>query len=161
LRKLGLVMLNKYSYLSLIFTGFSKKNKPLELKCFYRTNWVGWPFMRDSWYQSYSFLRLMSCHLSDKLLYWFSCWGIRGTFWSMSLSYVSLFSRLYDTAIRLGKLQQQCKVAVEPEEYAQENLKFGLVEVVYEWAKVPVLFDIYLLFFTLKGQKSVRNGKKF
>ena len=79
----------------------------------------------------------------------------------MSLSYVSLFSRLYDTAIRLGKLQQQCKVAVEPEEYAQENLKFGLVEVVYEWAKVPVLFDIYLLFFTLKGQKSVRNGKKF
>ena len=25
---------------------------------------------------------------------------------------------------------------VDPEEYARDNLKFGLVEVVYEWAKV-------------------------
>jgi antiviral helicase SKI2 len=43
-------------------------------------------------------------------------------------------SRLYDTAIRLGELQR--KVQINPEEYAKDNLKFGLVEVVYEWAKV-------------------------
>ncbi|KAM0953407.1 putative RNA helicase [Dioscorea sansibarensis] len=43
--------------------------------------------------------------------------------------------RLYGTAIRLGELQARLKVAVDPEEYAKENLKFGLVEVVYEWAK--------------------------
>lgn len=47
-----------------------------------------------------------------------------------------LFFRLYDTAIRLGKLQAEFKVQINPEEYARENLKFGLVEVVYEWAKV-------------------------
>ncbi|XP_060175054.1 DExH-box ATP-dependent RNA helicase DExH11 isoform X2 [Lycium barbarum] len=43
--------------------------------------------------------------------------------------------RLYETAIRLGELQAQFKLPVDPQEYAQENLKFGLVEVVYEWAK--------------------------
>lgn len=43
--------------------------------------------------------------------------------------------RLWDTAIRLGELQANFKLAVNPEEYAKENLKFGLVEVVYEWAK--------------------------
>jgi antiviral helicase SKI2 len=44
--------------------------------------------------------------------------------------------RLYDTAIKLGKLQAEFKIPVDPEEYARDNLKFGLVEVVYEWAKV-------------------------
>ncbi|KAK9280712.1 hypothetical protein L1049_014410 [Liquidambar formosana] len=43
--------------------------------------------------------------------------------------------RLYDTAIRLGELQAEFKLQISPEEYAQDNLKFGLVEVVYEWAK--------------------------
>ncbi|KAJ0248349.1 DExH-box ATP-dependent RNA helicase DExH11 [Hirschfeldia incana] len=43
--------------------------------------------------------------------------------------------RVYDTAIRLGELQAQYNLQIDPEEYAQENLKFGLVEVVYEWAK--------------------------
>lgn len=43
--------------------------------------------------------------------------------------------RLYDTAIRLGLLQADFNLPVDPEEYARENLKFGLVEVVYEWAK--------------------------
>ncbi|WRX33604.1 DEAD/DEAH box helicase domain - like 8 [Theobroma cacao] len=43
--------------------------------------------------------------------------------------------RLYDTAIRLGNLQAGFKLQITPEEYAKENLKFGLVEVVYEWAK--------------------------
>lgn len=47
-----------------------------------------------------------------------------------------LYFRLYDTALRLGELQAKCKVQVDPEEYVKENLKFGLVEVVYEWAKV-------------------------
>ncbi|KAK4360302.1 hypothetical protein RND71_019254 [Anisodus tanguticus] len=44
--------------------------------------------------------------------------------------------RLYETALRLGELQPQFKLPIDPQEYAQENLKFGLVEVVYEWAKV-------------------------
>jgi antiviral helicase SKI2 len=43
---------------------------------------------------------------------------------------------LYSTAIRLGELQSNYNIQVNPEEYANENLKFGLVEVVYEWAKV-------------------------
>ncbi|CAO2044621.1 unnamed protein product [Urochloa humidicola] len=50
--------------------------------------------------------------------------------------------RLYDTAIRLGQLQAQFKVPVDPEEYARDNLKFGLVEVVYEWAKGTPFADI-------------------
>lgn len=44
---------------------------------------------------------------------------------------------MYNTAIRLGQLQEQFNLPINPEEYAQQNLKFGLVEVVYEWAKVP------------------------
>ncbi|KAJ8553074.1 hypothetical protein K7X08_020467 [Anisodus acutangulus] len=43
--------------------------------------------------------------------------------------------RLYKTALGLGELQAQFKLPIDPQEYAQENLKFGLVEVVYEWAK--------------------------
>ncbi|KAK6935765.1 Ski2, N-terminal domain [Dillenia turbinata] len=50
--------------------------------------------------------------------------------------------RLYNTAIRLGELQVQFKLPITPEEYAQENLKFGLVEVVYEWAKGTPFADI-------------------
>lgn len=50
--------------------------------------------------------------------------------------------RLYNTAIRLGELQARFKLAVDPEEYARENLKFGLVEVVYEWAKGTPFADI-------------------
>ncbi|GER35486.1 helicase [Striga asiatica] len=50
--------------------------------------------------------------------------------------------RLYDTAIRLGELQANFKLQVDPQEYAQENLKFGLVEVVYEWAKGTPFADI-------------------
>lgn len=50
--------------------------------------------------------------------------------------------RLYDTAIRLGQLQKHHEVPVDPEEYARDNLKFGLVEVVYEWAKGTPFADI-------------------
>lgn len=50
--------------------------------------------------------------------------------------------RLYETAIRLGKLQAHFNVQINPEEYAQDNLKFGLVEVVYEWAKGTPFADI-------------------
>lgn len=47
-----------------------------------------------------------------------------------------LVSRLHNTALRLGELQAYFKLQIDPLEYARENLKFGLVEVVYEWAKV-------------------------
>ncbi|KAI3774096.1 hypothetical protein L1987_48639 [Smallanthus sonchifolius] len=50
--------------------------------------------------------------------------------------------RLYNTAIKLGELQGHFKIQIEPEEYARENLKFGLVEVVYEWAKGTPFADI-------------------
>ncbi|KAI7756452.1 hypothetical protein M8C21_002341 [Ambrosia artemisiifolia] len=50
--------------------------------------------------------------------------------------------RLYDTAIKLGQLQAHFNIQIEPEEYARENLKFGLVEVVYEWAKGTPFADI-------------------
>ncbi|KAF5205630.1 Dexh-box atp-dependent rna helicase dexh11 [Thalictrum thalictroides] len=50
--------------------------------------------------------------------------------------------RLYYTAIRLGKLQEHFKLQINPEEYAEDNLKFGLVEVVYEWAKGTPFADI-------------------
>ena len=51
-------------------------------------------------------------------------------------------NRLYKTAIRLGELQAQFNLPINPEEYARENLKFGLVEVVYEWAKGTPFADI-------------------
>ncbi|KAF7121388.1 hypothetical protein RHSIM_Rhsim13G0073900 [Rhododendron simsii] len=53
--------------------------------------------------------------------------------------------RLYETAVRLGELQAQRSVQINPEEYARDNLKFGLVEVVYEWAKGTPFADICVL----------------
>ncbi|KAI4373417.1 hypothetical protein MLD38_011543 [Melastoma candidum] len=50
--------------------------------------------------------------------------------------------RLYETARRLGELQVQCGLQISPDEYARENLKFGLVEVVYEWAKGTAFAEI-------------------
>lgn len=50
--------------------------------------------------------------------------------------------RLYLTAMRLGELQAEFKLSINPEEYAKENLKFGLVQVVYEWAKGTAFADI-------------------
>lgn len=43
---------------------------------------------------------------------------------------------LYNTAIRLGHVQKSFDLSLDPEDYARANLKFGLMEVVYEWAKV-------------------------
>ncbi|WCJ20363.1 RNA helicase ATP-dependent SK12/DOB1 protein [Euphorbia peplus] len=50
--------------------------------------------------------------------------------------------RLYNMALRLGQLQAQMNLQVDPEEYVRDNLKFGLVEVVYEWAKGTPFADI-------------------
>lgn len=63
-----------------------------------------------------------------------------------------------DTARSLGYIQANLNVSIDPDEYVQDNLKFGLVEVVYEWAKVyyvksfasypiPFLSLSYLYFF--------------
>lgn len=56
--------------------------------------------------------------------------------------------------MRLGELQAGFGLRISPEEYAQENLKFGLVEVVYEWAKVLP----FLLFFLGKRGKEKKGG---
>ncbi|KAL8159337.1 hypothetical protein V2J09_000874 [Rumex salicifolius] len=50
--------------------------------------------------------------------------------------------RLNKTAIILGRIQAEFKLQIDPREYAAENLKFGLVEVVYEWAKGTPFADI-------------------
>ncbi|KAG0598823.1 hypothetical protein M758_12G103200 [Ceratodon purpureus] len=50
--------------------------------------------------------------------------------------------RLYNTAIRLGHVQKSFDLSLDPEDYARGNLKFGLMEVVYEWAKGTPFADI-------------------
>ncbi|XP_078446524.1 RNA helicase, ATP-dependent, SK12/DOB1 protein [Wolffia australiana] len=50
--------------------------------------------------------------------------------------------RLHRTALRLGELQARLGVPVVPDDYARENLKFGLVQVVYEWAKGTAFAEI-------------------
>ncbi|KAE8691783.1 ATP-dependent RNA helicase SKI2 [Hibiscus syriacus] len=55
---------------------------------------------------------------------------------------ISMLLLLCDTAIRLGNLQAEFKKPVTPEEYAQENLKFGLVEVGTPFADICQLTDV-------------------
>eukprot|EP01018_Ginkgo_biloba_P034639 Gb_30711 [translate_table: standard] len=50
--------------------------------------------------------------------------------------------RLFNTALRLGELQARFGLPVNPGDYARDSLKFGLVEVVYEWAKGTPFADI-------------------
>ncbi|XP_073149215.1 DExH-box ATP-dependent RNA helicase DExH11 isoform X2 [Henckelia pumila] len=61
---------------------------------------------------------------------------------SLTLKLSEAKKRLYDMATSLGELQSKFKLQVDPQEYARENLKFGLVEVVYEWAKGTPFADI-------------------
>ncbi|KAI9141382.1 antiviral helicase [Paraphysoderma sedebokerense] len=39
------------------------------------------------------------------------------------------------TAIRIADIQESCGLPIKAADYIQDNLKFGLVEVVYEWAR--------------------------
>lgn len=57
--------------------------------------------------------------------------------------------RLLETAIRLAEVQLRHNISINTEDYIQDNLKFGLVEVVYEWAKVVELLTSS--FFTLNA----------
>ncbi|KAL3685939.1 hypothetical protein R1sor_003961 [Riccia sorocarpa] len=50
--------------------------------------------------------------------------------------------RLYATAVRLGEIQAHYGLPVNPVDYARATLRFGLVEVVYEWAKGTPFADI-------------------
>jgi antiviral helicase SKI2 len=50
--------------------------------------------------------------------------------------------RLHNTALRLGEVQASFGLPINPEDYASDTLKFGLVEVVYEWAKGTPFADI-------------------
>lgn len=50
--------------------------------------------------------------------------------------------RLFNTAFRLGELQASFGLPINPKDYANDSLKFGLVEVVYEWAKGTPFADI-------------------
>eukprot|EP00850_Spirogloea_muscicola_P020625 SM000222S06966 [mRNA] locus=s222:39028:49965:- [translate_table: standard] len=51
-------------------------------------------------------------------------------------------NRVYKIALSLGELQRHYGLPVAPEEYAAGALRFGLVEVVYEWAKGTPFADI-------------------
>eukprot|EP00850_Spirogloea_muscicola_P022751 SM000310S11942 [mRNA] locus=s310:66821:77710:+ [translate_table: standard] len=50
--------------------------------------------------------------------------------------------RVYKIALSLGELQRHYGLPVAPEEYAAGALRFGLVEVVHEWAKGTPFADI-------------------
>lgn len=62
----------------------------------------------------------------------------------------------------MGELQAQFKLQIDPQEYARENLKFGLVEVVYEWAKVHLCF-FFVIFYLSSNQldPNALNLQKF
>eukprot|EP00897_Mesotaenium_endlicherianum_P000213 jgi/Mesen1/10192/ME000766S09561 len=51
-------------------------------------------------------------------------------------------SRLYETALQVGEVQKSYGLSIDPEEYAALTLQFGLMEVVYEWAKGTPFSDI-------------------
>ena len=42
---------------------------------------------------------------------------------------------LTDLAIEIGETQEQCKMHLPPEDYVRSCLNFGLVRVVYDWAR--------------------------
>jgi antiviral helicase SKI2 len=48
-------------------------------------------------------------------------------------------------ATNLGQLQRDCGLEVDPHEYCENSLKFGLVHVVYEWALGVSFKDICTL----------------
>ncbi|KAL2653895.1 hypothetical protein R1flu_022023 [Riccia fluitans] len=50
--------------------------------------------------------------------------------------------RLYATAVRLGEIQAHHGLPVNAVDFARATLRFGLVEVVYEWAKGTPFADI-------------------
>lgn len=47
---------------------------------------------------------------------------------------VSCCKRMKTIATNLGRLQKECGLTIDPGEYCDNSLKFGLVHVVYEWA---------------------------
>jgi len=53
--------------------------------------------------------------------------------------------RIKDLALLAGALQKECGMDIDPQEYTRDILKFGLVEVVYEWAKGTPFADICML----------------
>ncbi|CAM6105247.1 unnamed protein product [Calypogeia fissa] len=50
--------------------------------------------------------------------------------------------RLYNTAVMLGEVQAHHGLPINPVDFARATLRFGLVEVVYEWAKGTPFADI-------------------
>lgn len=52
---------------------------------------------------------------------------------------------------RLGFLQKECGLDISVEDYLRETLNFGLVEVVYEWAKAMPFKDVVELTDVLEG----------
>lgn len=62
---------------------------------------------------------------------------------------------VYQSAVALaegiGSMQAECGLDIAPAEYAREKINFGLMEVVYEWARGVPFADICLLTDVLEG----------
>ncbi|KAI9018272.1 NUC185 domain-containing protein [Hyaloraphidium curvatum] len=59
--------------------------------------------------------------------------------------------RMKANSQRLGELQKSCGLDISVEDYLKETLNFGLVEVVYEWARAVPFKDVVELTDVLEG----------
>jgi antiviral helicase SKI2 len=58
---------------------------------------------------------------------------------------VEACASLEQLAMTAGEMQLQCGLDISADDYCRQALKFGLVEVVYEWAKGTLFADICML----------------
>lgn len=54
-------------------------------------------------------------------------------------------------ALALGQLQQQCGLDIVPEDYVHESINWGMMQVVWEWAKGTKFSDICMFTNVLEG----------
>jgi antiviral helicase SKI2 len=59
--------------------------------------------------------------------------------------------KVKENSERLGRLQKECGLDISVEDYIKETLNFGLVEVIYEWAKAMPFKDVVELTDVLEG----------
>lgn len=59
--------------------------------------------------------------------------------------------KMKENSEKLGNIQRECGLDISVEDYLKESLNFGLVEVVYEWAKAVPFKDVVELTDVLEG----------
>ena len=60
-------------------------------------------------------------------------------------------TRLTEITIALANIQRKCELDVMPAEYVRDNVNWGLMQVVYEWARGTSFADICHLTNVLEG----------